>query len=151
MNVKCKLTLLDMELRIHHVESGDRRSGETVSAIPSTCVTLPLCIVWVMGILCMDTRVERAEFQANPQQLMVHWQVIVMAASNRKDVLDPALIRPGRFDRIIHVGTPDFEGRIEVLKVPKGPIKTLLCMGLPLAGLLGTVYLCHFESVLGSC
>jgi hypothetical protein len=35
---------------------------ETVSAIPSTCVTLPLCIVWVMGILCMDTRVERAEF-----------------------------------------------------------------------------------------
>ncbi len=40
-----------------------------------------------------------------------------MAASNRKDVLDPALIRPGRFDRIIHVGAPDFEGRIEVLKV----------------------------------
>ncbi len=44
-------------------------------------------------------------------------QVIVMAATNRKDVLDPALIRPGRFDRIIHVGAPDFEGRIEVLKV----------------------------------
>ena len=54
---------------------------------------------------------------------MVHWQVIVMAASNRKDVLDPALIRPGRFDRIIHVGAPDFEGRIEVLKVrPQRPI-----------------------------
>lgn len=35
----------------------------------------------------------------------------------RKDVLDPALIRPGRFDRIIYVGAPDFEGRIEVLKV----------------------------------
>jgi ATP-dependent Zn protease len=33
------------------------------------------------------------------------------------DVLDPALVRPGRFDRIIHVGAPDFEGRIEVLKV----------------------------------
>lgn len=54
---------------------------------------------------------------------MKHWQVIVMAASNRKDVLDPALIRPGRFDRIIHVGAPDFEGRIEVLKVrPERPI-----------------------------
>ncbi len=32
-------------------------------------------------------------------------------------MLDPALIRPGRFDRIIYVGAPDFEGRIEVLKV----------------------------------
>jgi AAA+ superfamily predicted ATPase len=40
-----------------------------------------------------------------------------MAATNRLDVLDPALVRPGRFDRIIHVGAPDFEGRIEVLKV----------------------------------
>ena len=38
-------------------------------------------------------------------------------ALHRKDVLDPALVRPGRFDRIIHVGEPDFEGRIEVLKV----------------------------------
>lgn len=47
-----------------------------------------------------------------------------MAATNRKDVLDPALIRPGRFDRIIHVGAPDFEGRIEVLKV----IITLVCV-----------------------
>jgi len=43
--------------------------------------------------------------------------VIVMAATNRRDVLDPALIRPGRFDRIIHIGTPDFDGRIEILEV----------------------------------
>lgn len=43
--------------------------------------------------------------------------VIVMAATNRLDVLDPALVRPGRFDRIITVGLPDFDGRIEVLKV----------------------------------
>ena len=40
-----------------------------------------------------------------------------MAATNRRDVLDPALIRPGRFDRIIHIGPPDFDGRIEILKV----------------------------------
>lgn len=40
-----------------------------------------------------------------------------MAATNRKDVLDSALVRPGRFDRIIHIGAPDFDGRIEVLKV----------------------------------
>lgn len=43
--------------------------------------------------------------------------VIVIAATNRRDVLDPALIRPGRFDRIIRVDRPDFEGRIEILQV----------------------------------
>ncbi|KAK9821639.1 hypothetical protein WJX74_002762 [Apatococcus lobatus] len=43
--------------------------------------------------------------------------VIIMGATNRKDVLDPALIRPGRFDRIILVGRPDYEGRIDILKV----------------------------------
>ncbi|KAL6769839.1 FTSHI2 [Auxenochlorella protothecoides x Auxenochlorella symbiontica] len=44
-------------------------------------------------------------------------QVIVMAASNRKDVLDSALIRPGRFDRIVYVDVPDFHGRIDILRV----------------------------------
>ncbi len=43
--------------------------------------------------------------------------VIIMGATNRKDVLDPALIRAGRFDRIILVGRPDYEGRIDILKV----------------------------------
>ena len=43
--------------------------------------------------------------------------VIVMAATNRKDVLDPALIRPGRFDRIIQVGLPDVMGRVETFQV----------------------------------
>lgn len=43
--------------------------------------------------------------------------VIVMAATNRKDVLDPALIRPGRFDRIITVPVPDVAGRAEILNV----------------------------------
>ncbi|KAK9808335.1 hypothetical protein WJX73_003265 [Symbiochloris irregularis] len=46
--------------------------------------------------------------------------VIVMAATNRLDVLDPALIRPGRFDRIITVGKPDLDGREEILKVHLG-------------------------------
>lgn len=44
-------------------------------------------------------------------------QVVVMAATNRKDVLDPALIRPGRFDRSVVVPLPDYQGRIEILKV----------------------------------
>ena len=43
--------------------------------------------------------------------------VIVLAATNRVDILDPALLRPGRFDRQIHVNTPDSKGREEILKV----------------------------------
>jgi cell division protease FtsH len=43
--------------------------------------------------------------------------VIVMAATNRVDILDPALMRPGRFDRQIFVGRPDIKGRVEILKV----------------------------------
>ena len=43
--------------------------------------------------------------------------VIIIAATNRPDVLDPALLRPGRFDRQIVVPTPDVKGRIEILKV----------------------------------
>ncbi|NLZ62106.1 MAG: ATP-dependent zinc metalloprotease FtsH [Acholeplasmataceae bacterium] len=43
--------------------------------------------------------------------------VIVLAATNRVDILDPALMRPGRFDRQIYVGTPDIKGRAEILKV----------------------------------
>lgn len=52
--------------------------------------------------------------------------VIVIAATNRKDILDPALMRPGRFDRHVTVGYPDVKGREEILKVhtrnkPIGP------------------------------
>ena len=50
-------------------------------------------------------------------------QVIVMAATNRSDVLDPALTRPGRFDRQIHVPLPDLVGRMQILKVHSGKIK----------------------------
>ncbi|OYU40606.1 MAG: cell division protein FtsH [Pseudorhodobacter sp. PARRP1] len=52
--------------------------------------------------------------------------VIIVAATNRRDVLDPALLRPGRFDRQIHVTNPDIRGREKILsvharKVPSGP------------------------------
>jgi cell division protease FtsH len=43
--------------------------------------------------------------------------VIVIAATNRPDVLDPALLRPGRFDRQVHVGLPDIRGREQILRV----------------------------------
>jgi len=52
--------------------------------------------------------------------------IIIVAATNRRDVLDPALLRPGRFDRQIHVPNPDVRGREKILtvharKVPLGP------------------------------
>ena len=43
--------------------------------------------------------------------------IIVLAATNRVDILDPAILRPGRFDRKVMVGTPDVEGRRQILKV----------------------------------
>ncbi|MFT3985143.1 MAG: ATP-dependent zinc metalloprotease FtsH [Lachnospiraceae bacterium] len=43
--------------------------------------------------------------------------IIVMAATNRVDILDPAILRPGRFDRKVGVGTPDIKGRADILRV----------------------------------
>ncbi|MEM5831287.1 MAG: AAA family ATPase, partial [Candidatus Aenigmatarchaeota archaeon] len=43
--------------------------------------------------------------------------VVVIAATNRPDILDPALLRPGRFDRLIYVPPPDAKGRLEILKI----------------------------------
>ena len=45
--------------------------------------------------------------------------VIVLAATNRVDILDPALMRPGRFDRQIYVPAPDIKGRASIFKVCK--------------------------------
>ena len=50
-------------------------------------------------------------------------QVIVIAATNRADVLDPALVRPGRFDRQVFVPLPDVKGRFEILKVHARRVK----------------------------
>ncbi|XP_066540438.1 mitochondrial inner membrane m-AAA protease component AFG3L1-like [Hoplias malabaricus] len=49
--------------------------------------------------------------------------VVVMAATNRVDVLDPALLRPGRFDRQIYIGPPDIKGRASIFKVHLRPVK----------------------------
>ena len=50
-------------------------------------------------------------------------EVIVLAATNRPDVLDPALLRPGRFDRQVTVGLPDFQGRLGILKIHTRKLK----------------------------
>lgn len=44
-------------------------------------------------------------------------EVITIAATNRPDILDPALVRPGRFDRKIYIPKPSLIGRVEILKV----------------------------------
>jgi transitional endoplasmic reticulum ATPase len=49
--------------------------------------------------------------------------VVVIAATNRPDILDPALLRPGRFDRIIYIPPPDEQARFEILKVHVKKIK----------------------------
>src|SRR3546814_21165849 len=48
--------------------------------------------------------------------------VIVVAATNRPDVLDTALLRPGRFDRQVVVGLPDVKGREQILQVPMSKV-----------------------------
>lgn len=52
-----------------------------------------------------------------------HETVIVLAATNRKDTLDSALTRPGRFDRMVEVTLPDIKAREEIFKVHLKPLK----------------------------
>ena len=52
--------------------------------------------------------------------------VVVLAGTNRPDVLDPALLRPGRFDRQIYLPPPDIKGRASIFKVHLQPLKTKL-------------------------
>ena len=68
--------------------------------------------------------------------------VVVMAATNRADILDPALLRPGRFDRQVYVGLPDVKGREEILKVhtknkPLAPDVSLRVIAQRTAGFAG--------------
>ena len=68
--------------------------------------------------------------------------VIIIAATNRPDILDPALLRPGRFDRQVTVGYPDIKGREEILKVhakdkPLGPDVKLPVIAASTAGFTG--------------
>ncbi|HEU5001887.1 MAG TPA: AAA family ATPase [Actinomycetota bacterium] len=51
------------------------------------------------------------------------YNILIVAATNRAQVLDPALLRPGRFDRKIHVGLPDKEGRIDIIDYYLGKVK----------------------------
>lgn len=80
------------------------------------------------------------EFEATLNQLLVEMDgfnttagVIVIGATNRVDVLDPALLRPGRFDRQVHIGLPDISGREAILNVHARNVR--LAAGVSLASL----------------
>ena len=80
------------------------------------------------------------EFEATLNQLLVEMDgfnttvgVIVIGATNRVDVLDPALLRPGRFDRQVHIGLPDISGREAILNVHARNVK--LAEGVNLASI----------------
>ena len=77
-----------------------------------------------------DSRFRNDERDTTLNQLLVEMDgfqtdtyVVVMAATNRQDTLDAALLRPGRFDRIVEVTLPDIQGREEILKVHLKPLK----------------------------
>jgi ATP-dependent Zn protease len=53
-----------------------------------------------------------------------HDRVVVIGATNLPEVLDPAILRPGRFDKTIHLTAPDFRGRLQILKHYIAKIKT---------------------------
>jgi cell division protease FtsH len=80
------------------------------------------------------------EFEATLNQLLVEMDgfnttsgVIVIGATNRVDVLDPALLRPGRFDRQVHIGLPDITGREAILTVHARNVR--LAAGVDLASI----------------
>ena len=71
-----------------------------------------------------ETKQSSGEKESTLNQLLVemdgfesHQKVIIIAATNRPDALDPALKRPGRFDRLITVELPNFKGRVDILKM----------------------------------
>jgi cell division protease FtsH len=95
------------------------------------------CIVFIDEIDAIGRARGRNAFQGNDErentlnQLLVEMDgfstdkgVILMAATNRSDILDSALLRPGRFDRVISIDKPDLTGREQIFNVHLKPLKT---------------------------
>ena len=89
----------------------------------------PSCIIFIdeldaVGRSRGGTSMSHEEREQTLNQLLVemdgfegHRGIVVIAATNRQDILDPALLRPGRFDRQVTVGNPDLKGREAILRV----------------------------------
>ena len=113
------------------------------------------CIVFIDEIDAIGQKRSGGQYGGNDEreqtlnQLLVEMDgfdandgVIVMAATNRADILDKALLRPGRFDRQVYVGLPDVKGREEILRVhtknkPLGPDVSLKTIARSTAGFSG--------------
>ncbi|QQG65466.1 ATP-dependent zinc metalloprotease FtsH [Desulfobulbus oligotrophicus] len=91
---------------------GRRSGGESSGASDERNQTLNALLVEMDGFGTNDT-------------------VIMLAATNRPDILDPALLRPGRFDRQITLSLPDVKGRLKILEVHAGKITTAQAIDLP--------------------
>lgn len=92
------------------------------------------CILFIDEIDAVGKKRGRGNFQSEQEntlnQLLVELDgfntstnVVVLAGTNRADILDPALMRPGRFDRQIYIGPPDIKGRASIFKVHLRPLK----------------------------
>jgi cell division protease FtsH len=89
----------------------------------------PACIIFIdeldaVGRSRGGTSLSHEEREQTLNQLLVEMDgfapnqgIVVVAATNRPDILDPALLRPGRFDRQVTVGTPDVKGREQILRI----------------------------------
>nr|XP_021526672.1 growth arrest-specific protein 8 isoform X4 [Aotus nancymaae] len=94
------------------------------------------CILFIDEIDAIGRKRGRGHFggqseqENTPNQMLVEMDgftsattVVVLAGTNRPDILDPALLRPGRFDRQIYTGPPDIKGRSSIFKVHLRPLK----------------------------
>ncbi|CAK8671728.1 unnamed protein product [Clavelina lepadiformis] len=85
---------------------GRKRSGSSIGGNSEADNTLNQLLVEMDGFNTVGTN------------------VVILSGTNRADVLDPALMRPGRFDRQIYIGLPDIKGRASIFKVHLAPLKT---------------------------
>ena len=107
-----------------HIAAGCGAAGQQWMRLLGCAMPPPACCCtsasWALGAGCSPLCDGNGRVLRRGTAATMNVQVIVMAATNRRDILDPALIRPGRFDRIVYVPTPDYNGRIEILQARGG-------------------------------
>ena len=106
---------------------GRRRPTNIPRVLPRACCVLPRATAPRRGLPAPPTHpcprslcCPHHPNSPSPSPSPARPQVVVMAATNRRDILDSALIRPGRFDRIVYVPSPDYNGRQEIMQAGAG-------------------------------
>jgi proteasome regulatory subunit len=122
----CFIRLVGSELIQKYIGEGARLVRELFALAREKAPTVLFIdeIDAVASKRTQDSQVSDREVQRTLMQLLAEMDgfnpldnVKVIAATNRPDILDPAILRPGRFDRIIEVGSPDDRGRVEIYKI----------------------------------